>query len=295
MRPCCPQAPQAGSRVARLPQGAAATEACFVALRRSCSVRILAFVVLCALAGCSDAQKRAWKPLPANQCYKTALEAENGDTRRDAVCRIAESKYVTHQDAFNVLDTVARTDPLDQVRCIAVKAFTRYNDSRPVDALVAILRAKAGSKEALPAGDDVRWESASALLGFEERGLIPETQRTAIRPIFIALAGDSSRNVRIVATEALAHYQHRDVLRPLFENLRNEDFAIADAAERSLIALTGETHDYDANAWEAWAASSPDPFAHAGRKVVTTRPAGPTWFDKQIRAWRRGLKLGNVD
>lgn len=252
-------------------------------------------MILAALGtGCSEAQKRAWKPLPAGECYKRSLDAQNTDDRRDAVCRIAESGYVTSQDAFHVLDTVARTDPAEQVRCIAIKAFTRYGDSRPVTPLLAILQAAQGSKEALPAGDEVRWEAASALLAMERRGLVKEPERTGAREAFVKLAKNPCRPVRLIALDALGNYKDREVLQPLISSLRTEDFAIADQAERSLIALTGETHSYDANEWEAWAAATTDPFAHAGRKLPSSRPAGPTWVDRQIRAFRRGLKLGNA-
>ena len=80
----------------------------------------------------------------------------------------------------------------------------------------------------------------------------------------------------------------------LFAVLRLQKIPLPKTAkEWRLIALTGVTHNYDANEWESWLASAADPFARAGQKPLTTRPAGPTWFDQQIRAWRRGLKLGN--
>jgi hypothetical protein len=54
-----------------------------------------------------------------------------------------------------------------------------------------------------------------------------------------------------------------------------------------------ETDDDAPDAWEAWVASTKDPFAHAGQTPQTTRPAGPNWWDQQARAWRRALKLQN--
>jgi hypothetical protein len=85
------------------------------------------------------------------------------------------------------------------------------------------------------------------------------------------------------------------VLTPLSQALRSQDFMIADAAERSLMALTGTTHDYDADAWTKWLENNPDPFLHAGEPVATSRPAGPTWWDQQRRSWRRALKLNGTD
>lgn len=247
--------------------------------------------------GCSDAQKRAWDPRTPEENFRNALEGPSADVRRDAVARIAESNYFAREDAFQVLEVVARTDSVEQVRCIAIRALARYYDDRPVRPLIAILRATPETKtEALPGGEEVRWEAVTGLRELERRGVIEGEQRSACVDLLIRLAeSDPSRNVRIVATQSLGAYHDRRVLAPLIRTLRNEDFALADAAERSLIALTGVTHDYDPNAWEKWAAEASDPFANAGQTPVTTKPAGPTWWDRQMRAWRRGLKLRNRD
>jgi len=245
-------------------------------------------------AGCSDHQKRRWRYRPAERNFRTALEAEHPDERRDAVARIGESGYADREDAFHVLDAVARTDPVIQIRCIAIRAFARYDDARPVGTLLTVLQAKNPSEHALPPNDDLRWETASVLAALARKGVMNETQRDLVRPILVKLLEtDPSRNVRIVAAKALAEFKDPQVLLPLIRSLRNEDFAIADRAERSLIALTGVTHYYDADAWETWVAQAEDPFANAGEIPQTTRPAGPTWWDKQKRAWRRALKLSN--
>ena len=244
--------------------------------------------------GCAEQDKRLWVYRSPQQNYRTALESERGDERREAVARIAESYYYDSPEAFAVLEAAARTDPVSQVRCIAIRAFAYYKDDRPVAALLTILQAKAGSEQALPADDDIRWETVRALLALTRRGVLKGDQRPLARDILIKLLEtDPSRNVRIVAAEALGEFKDREVLAPLIRSLRNRDFAIAERAERSLIALTGTTHDYDANAWEAWVASTKDPFAHAGETPQTTRPAGPTWWDQQARTWRRALKLQN--
>lgn len=254
---------------------------------------VLALAVLAA-AGCSDRQKRHWRYRSAERNFRTALEAEHPDERRDAVARIGESWYADREDAFHVLDAVARTDPVIQIRCIAIRAFAGYDDARPVGTLLTVLQAKNPTDQTLPPDDDLRWETVTALAALTRKGVMSETQRDLVCPILIKLLEtDPSRNVRIVAAKALAEFKDRQVLLPLIRSLRNEDFGIADRAERSLIALTGVTHYYDADAWEAWVARAEDPFAHAGEIPQTTRPAGPTWWDKQKRAWRRALKLSN--
>lgn len=277
-------------------RGSAGSRHCDLRAGRTLPAAVILIAATLLSTGCSDRQKRAWKPRSAEENYRLALESPLGDERRDAVCRIAESGYVTSEDAFHVLDAAARTDSVQQVRCVAVRAFTRYSDPRPVPTLLAILQASPESKEALPAGADVRWEAAGALLEFSRKGMLSPQQTDEARDVYIRLLdSDPSRNVRVIAAEALGTFLDVRVLKPLISALREEDFALADRAERSLIALTGTTHDYDADAWEKWLANTPSPFANAGRIPPTTRPSGPTWFDKQIRAWRRGLKLRNAD
>ncbi|MBP7935642.1 MAG: HEAT repeat domain-containing protein [Phycisphaerae bacterium] len=246
------------------------------------------------VVGCSDHQKRTWKHRSAADNYRTALEAENADDRRDAVARIAESGYVASEDAFQVLDTAARTDPAFQIRCIAIRALATYKDARPLKTLLMILQATTEAEQALPPNDDVRWETVAAMLKLSRKGALAGQEPSLVRDILIKLAEtDTSRNVRIAALEALGDFKDRQVLLPLVRSLRTQDFAIAERAEGSLIRLTGETHYADADAWEKWIASAEDPFANAGRVPPSTRPAGPTWFDRQKRAFKRAIKLAN--
>ena len=245
------------------------------------------------LTGCSDHQKRTWKYKSPSDNYRTALEAKNPDERRDAVARIAESGYVTSEDAFHVLDTAARTDAAFQTRCIAIRALAGYKDARPMKTLLMILQATTGGKDALPPNDDVRWETVTALTRLARKGALTDQEPDIVRGILIKLAeADPSRNVRIAALEALGEFKDRQVLLPLIRSLRTQDFAIAERAEGSLIRLTGETHYADADAWEKWLASAQDPFANAGHIPPTTRPAGPNWFEQQKRAFKRAIKLG---
>ncbi len=255
----------------------------------------LCFLLLVA-GGCSDRQKRAWKPQSQSDNYRLALESEDGNVRRDAVVRIAESGYVDSHDGFLVLDTVARTDPIGQIRCVAIRAFRRYEDSRPGATLLVVLNARAGDGKSIPPDDDVRWEAASALLALESEQLLEENQRREALDVFLKLSETGSeRNVRLVALEALGHFQERRVFSPLIAALREPDFGYAERAERALISLTGTTQSFDADAWEKWLASTADPFANAGQEPEVVRQEGPTWWDRQKRSWQRALKLGGRD
>lgn len=251
-------------------------------------------------AGCSRQAKRQWKYRSLDLAMQTALPEDlsrsNPDERREAVARLAESGDYARQEVFPVLDAVARTDPVSQIRCIAIRGLSRYRDDRPVGTLLAILQASKPGDKALPADDDVRWEVLHALLELDQRNALDESQRAMVRDLAIRLAEfDPSRNVRVTATELLGCFKDRAVLSPLIRLVRDKDFAIAERAELSLIALTGTTHDFDADAWEKWLANTPDPFARAGQVPQTTRPAPPSWLEKQQRAIRRALKLGGWD
>jgi HEAT repeat protein len=220
------------------------------------------------------------------------LEAKNADQRRDAVTRIGEAGYYASENAFHVLDAVARTDPAPQVRCVAVRTLARYQDERPVATLMAILTTDGAGGQAIPANDDLRWETARAVLAFHRRGMLTaEQQKTACDVYLQLLRNDRNRNVRLTAVEALGCFKDKRVLSPLINTLRGEDFMMADTAERSLMALTGVSHEYNADAWAKWVEQTPEPFAHAGEPVATSRPAGPTWWDKQQRVWRKALRL----
>ncbi len=247
--------------------------------------------------GCSEHTKRTWKPRSAEENFQAALEAASGDERRDAITRIAESGYATRDDAFAVFDTVARTDSVSQVRCVAVRALGQYSDARPVPTFLAVLgtQGPTPSQGALPADAHVRLETARSLLAFKKQGLLSAEEDAKALDAFLRLVDDPDRGVRLIAIQALGEYRDTRVFAPLIKMLRVKDFAVADRAERSLIQLTGTTHNYDPQAWEQWLTATPDPFAHAGEQPPMTRPSGPTWWDQQIRAWRRGLKLGRQE
>jgi len=253
-------------------------------------------------AGCSGKSKRQWRYRSREETLAIALPApeematSDPDRRREAVTRLAEGGDVDHEDVFPVLDAVARTDPVTQIRCVAIRGLARYEDDRPIGTLLAVLQSTADAQEALPASADLRWEALQALVALERKGVLDGQQRDLARDLCLELAGvEWSRNVRLVAIESLGAFQDRAVLQPLIRALREEDFAIAERAELSLIALTGVTHQYDADAWEEWLANTDDPFAHAGEQPDIPRAKRPSWFEKQKRAFRRALKLGQAD
>lgn len=262
--------------------------------RKSLGVLSLA-LLLATVPGCSDRAKRTWKWRSPSENYRIALEAQSPDDRRMACAAIGESGYVASEDAFAVLDAVARTDSSPFVRSVAVTAFTRYGDDRPVATLIAVLQATPEARqEALPANDELRSAAAHALADLTSRGLVTGQSRDTALNIFLGLANPPSpRAARITALRALGFFRDRRVFAPLLAALHENDFCLADTAERSLIALTGTTHNYDPDAWDKWLANTPDPFARAGEKPPVTRPSGPRWWDRATKKWREAFKRQN--
>jgi HEAT repeat protein len=261
---------------------------------------VLALCTCLTATGCSRRTKRQMKYGSLDKALRVALPEDlsrsSPDDRREAVARLAEGGDYARDEVFHVLDAVARTDPAAQIRCVAIRGLARYKDDRPVGTMLAVLQAAKAGDKALPADADLRWEALQALAELDQRKALAGSQRELARDLSIRMAEfDPSRNVRITATEMLGCFKDREVLSPLIRLVREKDFAIAERAELSLIGLTGTTHDFDADAWEAWVAKTPDPFAKAGQIPQTTRPAPPSWFEKQERAIRRALRLGGWD
>ena len=255
---------------------------------------IAILTVCCVLPGCSAHKKRQMKYRSSKQNFTTALESEDANARRDAVVRIAESGYFASDDGFIVLDTVARTDPAQPIRCVAIRALGRYDDHRPIATLLAVLDTDDAKPDALPADDNVQWETVTALTQLAGKDLLTDPQRELVRDVLIKmLEAETSRNVQIEAAKGLHFFPDRSVLLPLIRLLRGNDFALADRAERSLIALTGTTHHYDADAWETWLAATQDPFQNAGQTPDIPESAGPSWWDKKKRDFRRAIRLNN--
>jgi len=230
--------------------------------------------------GCSNTGSGNWFFRPSlAQDLRTALENPSPDQRRKAVVRIAKRKQTPDDTVYKVLSFAARNDTNASVRCAAIRALDSKMDERAVPPLVMILLYKSHPEQAHPPEDKVRWDAILVLSHAIQRGLLPPENQEAIRRELVSIVITAgNRNVRIAAAMALADFHHREVLTALIGALREEDFGIVYAAEDSLVALTGVTHEYDADAWLKWLKSTDDPFANAGAipEGYKTRP-GSSW------------------
>jgi len=215
------------------------------------------------LVGCSSHRSGGWTGgrRTSQDFVNMALEAQCADDRREGVSSLARTRDASTDWAVKVFETVARTDTDALVRCAAVRALERAAGPDRVPLLLSILDGSAGTGDKTRMGP-VRWEAAKLLLVILRDGLYDETQRPAIiRVLLDRAARDPDRNVRLAALDSLGHLPDRQVFFTLVDLLETEDFAIKRAAEESLIALTGTTHDHDPAAWRRWAGEHPTAFS----------------------------------
>ena len=102
-----------------------------------------------------------------------------------------------------------------------------------------------------------------------------------VQTLLDRLGKDPDRNVKLSVIETLAHFPQRPVAGALIDAMDSDDYAIKHAAERSLVALTGTTHDHDAAAWRQWLAATDDPFKDAGKlSPDSLEPRKKRWWER---------------
>jgi hypothetical protein len=224
--------------------------------------------VTVAVTGCASSRNGAWfhKPKTSKEYLDMALEAPGADDRRKGITGLAASRDGHSDWAMKVYDTVARTDRDSMVRCAAIRAMLPAAGTGQVPTLINVLESSARKiPDCRAASGPVRWEAAKVLLAVVRDYKYQESERPQIvKTLLDRVARDSDRNVRLTVIETLAYFAEAPVPTALVDAMEEEDFAVQYAAEQSLIALTGETHDHDAKAWRKWLAETKDPFAKAG-------------------------------
>jgi len=248
-------------------------------LRRSSALRVSAGLCLLILGapGCSSSHSGGWfrGRKTTQQWIDQALEAPTPDARRNGVEGLAQSGDAASEWAIKVFDTIARTDSDTMVRCAAVRALGQSPSADRVPLALKLIESGRKKQEDIrPAEGPLRWEAAKMLLEIARTRAYDESQREPIVTVLIdAASKDRDRNVRLTAVAALGCFADRGVPEALIGVMeQEEDFALQHAAEKSLIILTGETHDHDARAWRAWLRSVKDPFERAGQTPEQLRP-----------------------
>jgi hypothetical protein len=187
-----------------------------------------------------------------------ALKSTNADDRYQGLSELGKSKALRADWAVKAMGVIARTDPCDSVRALAVHNFGRIGDARVWPALVEALSDPA---------DGVRFEAAWGLsescwtFSPENSAMTAEAEKNLLR----ALTSDRSVDVRLNSARALGQFKSRPVLTGLIAALKDHEFAVRYEAEQSLIRLTGQTFHGEPAAWLSWLEKADDPFADAGK------------------------------
>lgn len=242
---------------------------------------MILMVVGIALPACSKSGGGWFAPRKTPQQWlDQALDAPTADERRAGVNGLAASDACGEDWAHTAFDTIARTDTSPMVRCAAIRGLGRSSREGDVATLVKIMRSgTAPLDDVRPAPGAVRWEAAKVLLGIIDRCAYAENQRGEIVECLLErLAKDDDRDVRLTAAESLAYFAQQPVPAALVNAMRTDDFAMAHACEKSLIALTGVAHDHDPDAWAAWLSAAYDPFANAGKLIAHEPPSARESF-----------------
>jgi hypothetical protein len=226
-------------------------------------------IVPCLLAGCTGSSSGHWyeRPKTSKQWLDIALEAPNADDRRQGVVGLSQSSEGRSDWAMKVYDTIARTDKDTMVRTTAVGAMKPAAGPEQVATLLKILGSQRQRFDDVhPAPGPLRAAAAKVIFTIVDDQRYTESQREEIvKALLERLSKDDDRNVRLTAIDTLAYFAQQPIPWALVEVLLEEDFALQNAAERALIAMTGVTHRRDAAAWKKWLGSTKDPFEKAGQ------------------------------
>lgn len=257
-------------------------------LRAFCIASILTFgtaLIPCSLA-CSKPVRQDWRPdsmRSGDEWMKMALESPQPDERRRGVVGLAESRDASTDWALKVFDTVARSDTDPSVRCAALRAMEQQADLQSQPTALAILKSrKKPVDDVRQAPASVRWAAARVLYAIAARrsgGDDTSPPSDIVSTLIEVSKSEPDHRVRISVIDTLGYYHDRSVPPALVDLLGDDDFAIRRAAESSLVALTGVTHHYDADAWRSWLAKTSDPFANAGQTPPGWNDTGdkPKW------------------
>ncbi len=226
-------------------------------------VGVIAIIAI--VPGCAETkQKWTESRRTPKQWLDIALESNSADERRRAVEEISKSRDATSDWAVMAFESIARTDVDPTVRVAALRGLRLSMGPQTVPLLIKLLRPGEPPKDVRAAPAIVRWEAAELLGDLARRGAVETGQQAEAADVLMQRADhDDDRNVRIASLDALGGFREQKVLTALVSALRERDFAIQSAAERSLTLLTGQTHNYDADEWNAWLSKTPDPFANA--------------------------------
>lgn len=259
--PCVPRlsssAPQQSTRVPLLLSSA-------LQKRRALPLLLITLILLPACA-----QKRRHITRDPRECLQLAVSDADPDARRIAITRVAESRVGDEPWAVAGYKAIALLERDPQTRSVAIRALGSTDDLGVVTTMLKILNpAQAAPGEVTPPDALSRWDAVLVLVGRLEEGGVTDAELPLVRDALARLLRDDpSDHVRTAAADGLGCFAgDRAAVATLIDGLKDDNFATVQACESSLVRLTGVTHRYDHDAWNAWyAANRDDLFADAGQ------------------------------
>lgn len=208
-------------------------------------------------------------PPSPTQAVAMATDTTDPDNRREGLLWLSSAKF-GGEEVYLELYRLFHNDQHPNVRAAAAKALGMHGKSEDAAYLMLLLE-----------DDDpfTRWQAAN--------GLRMIHNPAAAEPLTARLdpSVEEAANVRQAAADALGQYPTIAVFNSLLVALEDRDYAVVDAARRSLIALTGHDAGVDPRDWSAWSsANAGDLFAN--QQVYTYQPyVRPRYWSDYVTFW----------
>lgn len=186
-----------------------------------------------------DALKPIFPPTPS-EAARDAFNVYDADARRESVAMLSSAKFggeAPYQRMYRLLID----DPDATVRAGCIKALGTHGTAHDAKLITPRLEDEAAV---------VRWEAAIALQKIHDPGAVGSLIRVTGR--------DADADVRMAAAVALGQYAQRRVYHALVGALNDPSFGVVQAANQSLVILTGKDLGYDASQWLSWAQTHRD-------------------------------------
>ncbi len=224
----------------------------------------------------------------ASRYVSVALDDPNPDARRDAIECLAETRFAQDNIVVDACRIIACTDPSESVRCAAVRLLSESGRPEAATTLIEVLQS---SRTSTSVGERVRLTAVRGLEHMARNNVLPSDKQDAAVAVTIRLLEeDPSRDVQIAAATLLGEFPRLAAVNALISGLNHGDFGVVYHAERSLMRLTGVTHDHDPHDWRAWLAQVDDPFAKRGALDDQLTPVEPkSWWQRTSASMKRAL------
>ncbi len=204
---------------------------------------------------------------------ESGVTSKNPDERREEIQRLSAPERNSQDLVVELLATAVRQDPDPTVRSAAARALGASINPAAVPPLVEALE---------DPNEYVRLDAAEALAS--------KRDDNAKRALLVRLGKDPAPQVRAASAKGLSIHHERRVVEALINALRDRSFVVVYNAEQSLIQMTGQTHEYDPDAWTRWLAGvgpEGDPFVLAGQTPPSLQASNPPLDERMRKALHR--------